>query len=232
MKKQLLFILALILLVSCDNYGEKLTFNGTDVFYKGGVTKEQATQLGNYLITNKFTNGNEKSVQFVKETKTNHLTFRMVVDESVLNDPSYDYVFESFSRNLSKEFNRPVDFNICDNTFNTLKVYLFKDLPKLVNAKATQILYTNSVTEQEAIALKNYLIESEFANDENPKTIELDKENETYIFRMVIKEGLENDENNLSLLKLFGESISKEAFNGKPLKVHLCNSNLKTLKVL
>lgn len=229
MKKQLLFILALILMASCENYGDKLTFDGTDIYYKDGVTKEQATQLGNYLIAEEFADGSEKAVQLLKDTETNIFTFKMIVDESILDDTSYDYIFKTFARDLSEEFKTPIDFHLADNAFNTLKGYLFSDLPKSIYAKATQILYTSKITALEATTLKNYLIESKFA-DESPKTIEFDKKNDTYLFRMVIKEGLENDENTVKVLKVFGEAISKDAFNNKPLKVHMCNNNLITLK--
>jgi hypothetical protein len=232
LKKLLFSILLISTFISCTNYGEKLTFNGTDVYYKNNVTEQQAKQLGEYLIKKGFANGDKKSVQFIIDPDTNNLTFKMIVDENILEDPSYDYVFKTFARNLSDEFKTSVDFHLCDDTFHTLKVYLFSDLPKSLNAKATEILYTKNITESEGIALRDFLIKSGFSDDENPKTVEFDKKDEIYLFRMVIKEGLENDENTINNLKLFGEEISSKAFNNKALKIHMCNSNLETLQVI
>jgi hypothetical protein len=86
MKKLLFFLIATQLLISCSNYGDKLEFNATEVYYKGGVTEAEATQLGNYLVTSGFAEGTTKSVQLVRDETSKNLTFRMVVTEEVAKD--------------------------------------------------------------------------------------------------------------------------------------------------
>lgn len=124
--KKLLTLLSIFLFFSCTEYGEKLTFNGTDVYYNDGVTVEQAQKLGEYLIESKFTDGTEKAVQLAKDETTGNLVFRMIVNNDI--DKSND-MFKIFAQALSKDvFNgKPVDMHLCDNKFKTLKVFSFSD---------------------------------------------------------------------------------------------------------
>ncbi len=228
--KQFITFLSIALFISCSNYGEKLTFDGTDVFYKEGATKEQAQKLGEYLNKSGFTDGNEKSVQLVKNKETGNLTFRMVVANDFKQGK--DMVFKTFAKQLSKNvFNgEPLDFEICDNTFKTVKTFKFEKQDELVEKDGASVFYTKNVTKEDAQSLANYLKTSGFT-DGTPKTIQLDKKDGNYLFRMVVKEGIEKDDKNVNMLKQFGDMISKNAFNGKPVVVHLCNDELETLRI-
>ncbi len=125
--KKLLLLLSIFLFLSCTEYGDKLTFNGTDVYYNDGVTVEQAQKLGEYLIESEFTDGTEKSVQLVKEETTGNFVFRMVVSNDI--DESNDMIIKAYAQALSKDvFNdKPVDMHLCDNKFKTLKAFSFSD---------------------------------------------------------------------------------------------------------
>lgn len=233
MKNTIVFLLLIATTVSCQNYGKKIVFNGTEVYYKDGVTKEQATQLGEYLINNEFATGNRKSVQFLINDITKNLTFRMVVDQKTADKATVNnYIFTTFSRELSTEFKKPVDFVLCNNKFETLKTYLNKDVPKIINALKTQIHYTKNVSINATQLLANYLINSEFADDKVNKTIEFDKRDDTYLFRVVVYEGAEKSQANVTLLASFAKELSKDVFNNQPVELHMCDNLLKTLKVV
>lgn len=94
-----------------------------------------------------------------------------------------------------------------------------------------QLFYTENVTEDEADKLGEYLISSGFA-DGAEKSVQLEKEGETYQFRMVVKEGFEKKEEFLALAKQFANEMSLDIFDGAPVEVHLCNDHLETLKVV
>jgi len=230
--KNSILILLLIIITSCTNYGEKLTFKGTEVYYKDNVTKEQATKLGKYLIAEGFTTGDAKSVQFIRNQNNKTLTFRMVASKETAVSDKSDFIFTSFSRSLSEKFGEPVDFELTDNAFKTLKTFYNKDIPKLINAKKTQILYTNKVTKEETQKLANYLISSEFADDKNPKTIKFDKDNDTYLFKMVVYKGAEKNESNVTLLGLFAKELSEKVFDNKSVKLHMCDDEMNTIKIV
>ena len=106
-----------------------------------------------------------------------------------------------------------------------------KDYGKEMIFNGVQLFYTSTITEAEANSLGNYLIKSEFADGEK-KTVQLNKSGNTYEVRMVVKTGIEQDQEYTALGKLMAAEISTEVFNGKQVDVHYCDENLKTLKVL
>lgn len=229
MKKITTLLIACILLISCANYGEKKVYNGTEVYYKEGVTEAQADKLGESLISSGFSNGDVKSVQFLKDGE--QYIFKMVVEEKTLDDATLKNVFNLFPRELSDLMGLPIDLHLCDNTFNTLRVHKYEDAQKAIMAKATEVRYTKNVTLEEAEKLKSFLLDSGFSDDDTPKTVELDKENDTYMFKMVISKDKLNNESTVTLLKLFGSQIAKEVFDNKPLKVHMCDDLMNTIKI-
>ena len=72
----------------------------------------------------------------------------------------------------------------------------------LLEFNGGELYYTPSVSEREAYRLGEYLVDSEFFNGEL-KTVQLDKTGNTYNFRMVIKKGIEKDEENIEIFKIF-----------------------------
>lgn len=122
-------IAGVILFTSCNSYGSKEVFNGTEVYYKTGVSKDEAMKLGNYLVSSEFADGNKKSVQLIKNKETGAYVFRMVTNKEAQESDSYDFIFKLMAVQMSDSvFNKePVDFEVCDNLFNTVKTFKFSD---------------------------------------------------------------------------------------------------------
>ena len=230
MKKILTLLSVIVLFTSCTDYGEKKVFNGTEVYYKDGVTEAQADKLGESLVTSGFADGSLKSVQFTKDGDV--YVFKMVIKEEFLNNKAYESMFNFFPKELSDYMDLPVDLHLCDEVFTTLRVHKLEDARKIIMAKATEIRYTKNVTVQEVEKLKDFLIEYGFSTDESGKTIGLDKKDGDYIFKMVLDKSKLEDESTVTLLKLFKGEISKSVFNNQPLKVHMCDELMNTLKVV
>jgi hypothetical protein len=231
MKKLFFLCIATQMLLSCSNYGDKLEFNATEVYYKDGVTEAEATQLGNYLVTSEFADGTTKSVQFVRNKESQNLTFRMVMLEEAAKDATNDVMFKLFARELSNEFKQPVDFEACDNTFKTLKTFYYKDLQKVVKAKATDVMYSATVPDEIAQKTADFLVEYGYSDD-RAKTVSIEKTDTGYQFKAVVKEGAEKDNANVVVFKLLRDIMKDSVFGGKPLEMHLCNDKLETLKIL
>lgn len=128
MKKSVTFLIVIaavvaLWLLSRSDYGEKLEFNSTDVYFTEYVSKEEAQRLGEYLVETSFADGLEKSIQLSKRDST--YLFRMVVKEGVTLDSANDLTFEAMAIALSwKVFDRaPVELEACNNSFKTLRVY-------------------------------------------------------------------------------------------------------------
>ncbi|MBN9294450.1 MAG: hypothetical protein J0G96_10770 [Flavobacteriia bacterium] len=230
--KKLLCLLAVAMLVSCSNYGDKLEFDGTEIFYTDGATKEQAEKLGNYLQKEGFTDGTKKSVQLVVDKKSGKLTFRMVTSKETAKDEQYNMIFESFSRNISKEFGMPVNFQLCDELFNTIRTIEAKDVPRSVTVGQTEIIYDKSVSNGLAQKLADFLADSQFSEEDTPKTVQLEKIEKGYIFKMVVKPDFQNNEDYFSVLKVFGKLMSISVFNEAPVTIHVCDEYMNTLNVV
>ena len=84
--------------------------------------------MGDFLVSSKFAGENEKSVQLSKNKENNHYQFRMVTTTDAAESETYEAIFKMYAQQLSDSvFNKqPVDFHVCDNTFQTLKVITFK----------------------------------------------------------------------------------------------------------
>lgn len=122
-------LIGLSFLIGCSGYGKKLDYNGTEVYYTSKVEKADAEKLGDYLVKSKFADGGEKSIQLTKDDEKNIFVFRMVTTKEAAESKMYETVFKLFTKTISDSvFNKqPVDFHVCDNTFNTLKVIAFED---------------------------------------------------------------------------------------------------------
>ena len=119
----LLAVFAIYWFVLRTDYGDKLEFNGTDVYYTETVNQAEAQKLGEYLVESEFADGGGKSVQLSKRDSV--YVFRMVVKEGIEKDSANDLTFLAMTYALSMAVfdGAPVELEACDNTFETLRVY-------------------------------------------------------------------------------------------------------------
>lgn len=118
-----------ILFFSCSDYGKKMQFEKTEVYYTNKVKEADAKKLGNYLVSAGFADDNEKSVQLSKNDENGNYQFRMVTTKEASENETYRTIFKVFAKQISDSvFNKqPVDFHICNTTFKTLKIIPFSD---------------------------------------------------------------------------------------------------------
>jgi hypothetical protein len=95
----------------------------------------------------------------------------------------------------------------------------------------SQLFYTSNVTEAEARKLADYLNEVT-ENAPNAGTFQLNKRGDVYEVRMVVKDGVADDTSNDALMQLWGLGLSIKVFDKAPVEVHLCDRQLKTIRVL
>lgn len=96
-----------------------------------------------------------------------------------------------------------------------------------------ELYYTDIVKVSKAQALGDYLInEGFFKEDDNERSVQLDKTGTTYEFRIVIKKGLEQDDDTIDILKIFTTELSDNVFDGASVDIHLCDDTFKTLRVV
>lgn len=101
-----------------------------------------------------------------------------------------------------------------------------------LNLGDNEIYYTSNVTKAEVQALGNYLVEEGFYGDEQNVSIQLDKDGDTYLFRMVVKYGFEKDKDTINIMKGLCALLLEDVFINKKVNVQLCDSKFRTLRTI
>lgn len=109
-------------LAGCADYGTKLDFKDTEVYYTKNVTEAEAKKFGEYLIKEDMASGKKSSIQLDKSGSNYQV--RMVIDPAKVNDPDTQAAFKSLAGQFSDEvFNKAAtEVHLCDDSFKTVKV--------------------------------------------------------------------------------------------------------------
>lgn len=125
----MLVIVMALALSACNNYGDKVSKDFLEVYYKDGINKEQAEKTLNFLYPYWKSPGSEetnrKSVQLIKNGDT--IYFRMVsVAEKValMNDEIFYQMGNTFADSLFG--GSPVNVDLTDNKFKTIRTFHYK----------------------------------------------------------------------------------------------------------
>ncbi len=125
-----LLLLNCVILSSCKDYGKKASKGHVSTYYKDGVTESQAEKASNLMFYVDSVSNNpktEKSFQLIREKDT--VCYRMVVDKNRMDDVTTED-FLAISNMISDSvFNGyPVNMDLTDNLFNTVKRITFKKI--------------------------------------------------------------------------------------------------------
>lgn len=115
-----------LVLVSCNDYGKKITIDDSmEVYLKGdSVNENQAKKMGNYLVKLWPNARQKKSLQLSKDS--GEYVVKMVVDENKLKqDTTVDAGFTALKTLLQAEVfnNQPIKFVLSNDTFKDIKTY-------------------------------------------------------------------------------------------------------------
>jgi hypothetical protein len=141
MKKIIIFSIAVlsVCLVGCKNYGDKVKNGHIEVYYKDGITKQEAQATADllYRADNNKENAAKKSFQLNKQNDT--INFRMVVDEAKMKTIETS-VWYSMGYFLSQNvFNgKPVNVQLTDKYFKTLRNYPYQAISTTDSTAAPQ----------------------------------------------------------------------------------------------
>jgi uncharacterized protein (DUF2267 family) len=241
-----LFIVTMLfslILSACsgDDYGTKISFGeNNELYYTTTVKEEEANKLIDYLVEQKFSaeDGNGITVQLNKTGST--YEFHMVVKEGLDQEEYVIDLMKEVGRELSQYVfdGEAVEVHLCDDTLTTLKVVLADNIgedfgTELKFGENNQLYYTTNVKEEEAKALGDYLVKQEFfVEDGNNRSAQLNKNGSTYEFRIVVKTGLDQDQDTIDTMKVVAADLSENVFGGETVDIHLCDDTLETLRVV
>jgi hypothetical protein len=117
-------VLVLIVANALLSHGNRLEFNGGELYYTSAVTRDQATRLGHYLVREGVFDGERKTVQLDRSGRTYQV--RMVVKKGIDTDPAFIGLARQLAADLSRKVfdSDPVEIHFCDEGLNTLRVVI------------------------------------------------------------------------------------------------------------
>ncbi len=229
-----LFLLSLALL-ACTDYGKKVSSTNIEVYYKEGISKEQAEKTARLFdeALNSSNPGDEakKSFQLMKTGDT--VLLKMVADKSKLaavGDESFYAITVLISDSVFA--GGPVNLTLTDDTFKGFKHFAFqkKETPTWGDKyeSGNVEVFDDGVGATAAKDLAAYM-ESYF----NPATIfsfQLTKnEQQGIVARMVVNPEKMNVFTEKDMLEI-SEGISTKALNGAPVQFQLTDATFNPLR--
>ena len=213
MKMKLLFfcLTALVLFSSCDNYGKRIEFGKSEVYYKGkGVTEEQAKKLGEYLVTKAYmTEQKAQSVQLEHDGKD--YVVRFAYDDKAVTD-NIRFIFWKLQYNLSKDVfgDKPVRVALADE-----KLKDFEVMNSIAEHKIDKslLLYDNSKFQTaDATKLADFFRQINVAGGENEALIFYQEQNKVPVVRVVVMKPETLTDENMIVFSYWQELLREQVF--------------------
>lgn len=164
MNKLFLSLLVSMLFFACSKNGDKVTKGYMEVYYKEGISKEQAEKTLDYFFPrwkNKDGETPKKSVQLSKSSDT--VNFKMVSNMEIM-DKMEDELFYTTGNELSANlFNgAPVNVILTDKYFKTVRTYTFKKSDKPAFGKRVldgniEVYIKDSFSEEQGNSIAEFL---------------------------------------------------------------------------
>lgn len=235
MNKILLSLLVSILLFACSKHGDKVSKDFMEVYYKEGISKEQAQKTLDYFLPrwkNKDGETPRKSVQLSQNGDS--INFKMVSNMEVM-DKMEDDIFYTTGNELSENlFNgAPVNVLLSDKYFKTIRIYTFKKFDKPAFGKRVadgniEVYIKDSFSEEEGKSIAAFLskeihpagiISFQVGKDESGDVVV------SMVANRAKADALPDSEfQNLAML------ISEKTLGGTPLIFHLADDRFNPFK--
>lgn len=235
MKKYLSLFLFASILLACSTNGDKVSKDFMEVYYKEGISKEQAEKTLEYFYPrwkNKDGETPRKSVQLSKNGDS--ISFKMVSNMEVM-DKMEDDIFYTTGNELSENlFNgAPVNVVLADKYFKTIRTYTFKKSGKPAFGKRVadgniEVYIKDSFSEKEGAAMASFL--SKEIHPAGIISFQIGKnENENVVVSMVANRA-KADALPDSQFQSMARQISEEQLGGVPLIFHLTDDTFNPFK--
>jgi hypothetical protein len=101
----------------------------------------------------------------------------------------------------------------------------------LIKFNNGELYYTAPFSEEDARRLGNFLVQEKVFDGEQ-KTVQLTRSDKSYAVRMIVKKGIELDQDYVRALRILGAQIAHQVFADAPLEIHMCDDHLATLRVI
>jgi len=216
------------LAAGCGGYGTRLAFNGGELYYTGAVTGAEAERLGQFLVREQFFDGRPKTAQLGKDGDS--YQFRFVALPGLADDAGTRRDLGLFGGQIRQEVlaGAPLVLRACDEHLRTLRAIQADSLHRVGPGK---VYDTAAVGKDQAEQVGGVLVALQLF-DGTPKTVQLDREGEAYLCRLTAPPGADADAELAPVFKQLRAELSRSAFGGKPVALHLCDGTMKLVKVV
>ena len=118
-----------IIFLGCSSYGDKVKKEHIEVYYKKGITQDQAQRTVDFLYTldtSYNVNSNQtKSIQLLKNADT--IVFRMVIPMELVSSLNLHNFYALADILSDSVYNKaPVNIELTDSAFNSLRMLNYK----------------------------------------------------------------------------------------------------------
>lgn len=235
MKRLPVFFIALILVAGCGNFGKKVSKEYLEIYYKDGITKEQAEKTLEYFYPKWRDKGDEtgrKSIQLTKKGDT--INFRMVSNMEVM-DKMDDAVFYTTGVELSSDlFNgAPVNVILTNNKFKPIRTYVFKkmalpDYGEKVLVGNIEVYYKDDITAEDADRMATYINGS--MSPENFISFQAGRDEGGFLLVRMVSNREKADQINDEKFYALAKTISEKVFAGDPVVFQLTDKMFKPFR--
>lgn len=232
MRNFLLLVSLIAIAVSCARYGEKLEINKGTLYYTEKINIEDAQKLGDYLLANKFFDGNPKSVQIDKKNDT--FLFRIVVKPEKQHEQNTVDLLTLFAFHLSSSVfdGQAVNIHVCNDKLKTVKIiYPYNTLGKKMEVENGIIYYPENIDMIFLNKLKVFLKDNYFFKGEY-KVIQVEENNNSILFKIRTNYRQLSDQNFEISITLLTNKLKEENFINKDIEVFFCDYSFSVLKQL
>lgn len=238
MKSLIFSFLAVLVLAGCSNYGDKVSKDYLEVYYKDGITKDEAQKTANFLFELDKSNNSKTTKSFQLTGKGDTVLCKMVVNKEKLDNMPPDESFIMISNLLSDSvFNgRPVNFDLTDNKFVSTRTVYYKktnygntanSYGEKITSGNVEVYVTGGASMSDGKVLAQ-LLEKEF-NPSNIISFQLTKSDGLNAVRMVFAKEKLADLTDEEITNLAAK-ISDGVFDSSPLVFEFTDTQFNTLK--
>lgn len=235
MKSGMMKCLAVALLstaTGCNDYGTKLDYNGSDVYYTKNVTEAEAKAVGDYLDKQGAFKDQERSFRIDKDGDV--YKFHIILEGDYKSLAGYPEFYKFMGARISHYAlkDAPVAVVICDNKFKALETLEADDVGKLYHFEKNELNYGGGITTKQASAVGKQFVDIGWFKKESSLSVQLHKMGDVFRLRFVIKPSEIDKKSTHDTFNVIADEIGQSALKGRKIEIHLADSNLKTKHVL
>lgn len=200
-------------------YGEQLKVGGNTVYYKAGVSREEAQKVADALFKDHyFDDSHSRDVQLRREGKD--LTLVLATRSPNLT-PSLLRLYQDMADQLD-ELIAPLHVSLVVTDVALETETRVPRLPR-IDVDKVRVYLLDGATAEEAHRLIDALVKADVLDTAKAYSYELRRDGDGYIVSTILNEGMWDDAKIVAAYAKLAKIVSLTVFGGKPVHYRLCD---------